>query len=301
MRTFSVLLLLAALALLPKTPAAERPAEENSTGADLLAELEMQLASDKSALENRLRTDQELPQKLLYQDPAAVATLAVKALEKYPSRQVALLLTSTYSVDRGRARFLKPEEKKLSPARWLADLQKADTFLQPVRRDSPSDETLRHALEELDKSIAQAALEAGELATAKAKAELVLRNNTNKEDWNYGNLLHAAHSILGRAALKEGDTASAKKQLLAAGSTPGSPQLNSFGPDLAFAREMLEAGQKEAVLEYLELVGKFWGTVQPRLANNPNSVRVAERNAAQLKKWKEQIAAGTIPSDPKWK
>jgi hypothetical protein len=46
--------------------------------------------------------------------------------------------------------------------------------------------------------------------------------------------------------------------LLKAGATPGSPQLNSFGPNMALAKELLDKGEREAVLEYFTLCSKFW-------------------------------------------
>jgi hypothetical protein len=302
MKSFSLLLLLAAMAVDPNIRAAESRREKApADDVNIIPQLEHEIAADKSSLEKQLTNNEELRHKLLFADAAPVAALALKALENNPGPNVALLLTSRYYLDKSKARFLKPADRKALHTRWLSTLQDADKFMEPLLKDSDRDETLKHAFEELDQSIAQAALEAGELDKAKTKSELVLRNNTNKSDWNYGNLLHTAHSILGRAALKEGDKAAARTHLVAAGRTPGSPQLNSFGPEFTFAREMLEAGEKEAVLEYLDLVGKFWGVVNPTLANNPNSVKVAERNSAQLKNWKEEIAAGRIPKDPQWK
>jgi len=38
--------------------------------------------------------------------------------------------------------------------------------------------------------------------------------------------------------LKEGKVEDAKHYLLEAGKTPGSPQLNSFGPDMSLAEEL---------------------------------------------------------------
>ncbi|HEX3130193.1 MAG TPA: RNA polymerase subunit sigma-24 [Thermoanaerobaculia bacterium] len=105
--------------------------------------------------------------------------------------------------------------------------------------------------------LAKAALDAGETAKARAYAEEMLKA-TDRESWNYGNAIHHGHLILGRIALREGDLAAAKEQLLAAGDTPGSPQLNSFGPNMTLARELLEKGEKQAVLEYFKRCGSFW-------------------------------------------
>lgn len=77
-------------------------------------------------------------------------------------------------------------------------------------------------------------------------------------DWNYGNLLHEGHIMLGAVRLVEGDLPAAEAELRAAGQTPGSPQLNSFGPDLSLAWELLRRGRDEAVLDYLHGIARFW-------------------------------------------
>jgi hypothetical protein len=79
-----------------------------------------------------------------------------------------------------------------------------------------------------------------------------------RDDWNYGNAVHKGHLVLGRVALMKGDVASARSELLLAGGTPGSPQLDSFGPNMRLAKELLEAGEDGVVLEYFELCRRFW-------------------------------------------
>jgi hypothetical protein len=81
----------------------------------------------------------------------------------------------------------------------------------------------------------------------------------------YGNAVHHGNLILGRLALLAGDTAGAKSYLLAAGKTPGSPQLNSFGPNMALAQELLEVGESQVVLEYFALCAVFWKSGQGEL------------------------------------
>jgi len=54
------------------------------------------------------------------------------------------------------------------------------------------------------------------------------------QDWYHGNALHHGNLLRGRAALKRGDTKSAGAFLTEAAKTPGSPQLNSFGPNLVY-------------------------------------------------------------------
>ncbi len=79
-----------------------------------------------------------------------------------------------------------------------------------------------------------------------------------RADWNYGNAIHKGHLILGRVALRRGDLDAARRELLLAGRTPGSPQLDSFGPNMTLAKELLKAGEKGVVLEYFELCRRFW-------------------------------------------
>ena len=79
-----------------------------------------------------------------------------------------------------------------------------------------------------------------------------------KKDWNYGNAVQDFNIVLGRLALKSADIDSAREHLLAAGRSPGSPQMNSFGPNFSLAKDLLTTGDKAIVLEYIELVRKFW-------------------------------------------
>jgi hypothetical protein len=112
-------------------------------------------------------------------------------------------------------------------------------------------------------SLAKAALAADKPQKAKEYAEKML--SQNRPGWNYGNNIHYGNIILGRVALAVGDLGEAKKRLIEAGKTPGSPQLNSFGPSMALAKELLEKGEKDVVLEYFELCSKFWKSGKSRL------------------------------------
>jgi tetratricopeptide (TPR) repeat protein len=107
--------------------------------------------------------------------------------------------------------------------------------------------------------LAVGALEAGETAKAEEYASELLQDAQKfKNDWNYGNAIHKGNIVLGRIALQHHDIASAKQHLLLAGETPGSPQLDSFGPNMTLAKELLEKGEREAVLTYLQSCAKFW-------------------------------------------
>ncbi len=119
----------------------------------------------------------------------------------------------------------------------------------------------------------------GALEKAKRFADELLALSSNyKDDWNYGNAIHKGNLILGRIALREGNHEASKQYLLYAGETPGSPQLDSFGPNMILAKELLEAGEKDAVLEYFKLCGNFW-----------------EVRFSRLKSWAEIVRSGRIP------
>jgi len=71
--------------------------------------------------------------------------------------------------------------------------------------------------------------------------------------------------ILGRIALRMGAIDEAKKYLLDAGKTPGSPQLDSFGPNMALAKELLQNRENDVVLTYFYQCSKFWKLKRDRL------------------------------------
>ena len=102
-------------------------------------------------------------------------------------------------------------------------------------------------------------VDAGSLNEAREAAEeLLVLADKYKTDWNYGNALHKANLTLGRIELRQGNREKAKEHLLAAGRTPGSPQLDSFGPNMTLAKELLEAGDTDVVLQYFDLCQVFW-------------------------------------------
>lgn len=115
---------------------------------------------------------------------------------------------------------------------------------------------------------------AGTLAT-----EMLELAPAYREDWNYGNAIHHAHTVLGLVALLHGNVDQAQKHLLASGSTPGSPQLDTFGPTMELARALMRAGFFESIAEYLHLCRAFW-----KMGNN------------WLDVWDEMVAQKKLPN-----
>jgi hypothetical protein len=106
---------------------------------------------------------------------------------------------------------------------------------------------------------AKSAFELGDHMKAKLYAqELLTLAPKFSRNWNFGNAIHDSHMVLGRVALASGDVELAKTELLAAGRTPGSPQLDSFGPNMSLARDLLRAGEQDAVLSYFRECSRFW-------------------------------------------
>ena len=124
------------------------------------------------------------------------------------------------------------------------------------------------------------AFDAGDLQKARAYAELLLNEAAGERgNWNYGNAVHKGNLTLGRIAAAQGQLADAVTFLRAAGDTPGSPQLNSFGPNMSLAKDLLERGETTAVLAYFEACRRFW-----------------KSGARQLDTWTREVEAGTIPN-----
>lgn len=124
---------------------------------------------------------------------------------------------------------------------------------------------------------AEAAVWIGHISEARQYAD-ELKSLTPKYSgsWNYGNAIHECNTVYGFIALNAGDKLSAKRFLLASARTPGSPQLNSFGPNMSLAKALLLAGEKQAVMAYFDLCRSFW----PR---------------QELSAWRKTVAAGGMP------
>ncbi len=199
--------------------------------------------------------------------------------------------------DRAYAEKLCKQAIELEPTNPKWRIQLALLYMLDARRLNGSDnpEAATKALDQYEVGInvtqgkqersyylAQAA-EAARIAGDDSKAseyatELLRLAEEVPRDWNYGNAIHEGHGILGHVALNQGDTEAAKAHLLSAGATPGSPQLNSFGPELTLAQALLDRGERDTVAEYLQNCSRFW----------------QDRSKA-LNDWITQIRAGESP------
>ncbi len=198
--------------------------------------------------------------------------------------------------DREMAEELLTRAKELDQANpeWPRKLGQLHKLKLTRQSGDAAQDTAASALRELEDSlaksdaanrwplladIAKAAFAAGELDKAESYPHELLAGAAGQEsNWNYGNAIHHGNLLLGRIALAAGDPVLAADHLLAAGKTPGSPQLDSFGPNMSLAKKMLEAGERDVVLEYFELCAAFW-----------------TMDRGRLEAWSATVAGGGIP------
>jgi hypothetical protein len=174
----------------------------------------------------------------------------------------------------------------------------AGLFLRRAKSATPGSPAAQHAatfaLRELENAwslnggsnrdprlstLAKLAVVAGEDDKATHYATILLETfkaDPSQSTLTIGGPLHDGNMVLGEVALHRGDRSKAEQLLLKAGNTPGSPQLDQFGPNFLLARDLLVAGSKDVVLRYCDEVAKFWG--DPR-----------------LQAWRDEIAAGKTP------
>jgi len=96
-----------------------------------------------------------------------------------------------------------------------------------------------------------------------------------RQNQEYGNAVHDANLTLGRIAVREGRLEDAKRHLIESVRTPGARQMD-YGPNMSLAKDLLEKGEQQAVLNYFALCKKFW-------------------NYGRLDDWSQQVREGKIP------
>ena len=133
------------------------------------------------------------------------------------------------------------------------------------------------ALQE-EQRVLTAALNRGDYEHVRELGQARLDQATDPEHWDYGNAIHEGHLTIGQAALRQGHVRGAVRHLLAAADTPGSPQLDSFGPNMSLARDLLLMGRREAVLTYLTRLEDTWVT-----------------GREDLRAWKSYVRQGAMP------
>lgn len=128
--------------------------------------------------------------------------------------------------------------------------------------------------------LAPAALAASKVNQARAYSQELVSLGTAQNSFveASGQAIHIGNLVLGRIELMAGNVGKAKERLLAAGRASGSSPLKTFGPNMLLAKELIEKGEREAVIEYFQLCAKFW-----------------ERQGGKLELWKDIVRQGKMP------
>jgi len=154
----------------------------------------------------------------------------------------------------------------------------------PEARLARASEKLTHASTDAERfyalnDAAKQSFVLGKTDDARRYADQLLALSPQFQDnWNYGNAVQNGNLVLGRLAVRDGRIDDAKRYLLAAGHSPGSPQMNSFGPNMSLANDLLAKGERDTVLEYFELCRGFW-----------------KLDWGNLDKWSKDVRAGNAP------
>jgi tetratricopeptide (TPR) repeat protein len=185
---------------------------------------------------------------LSFSDSKASLEVLQKAVDIDPDNTETLdLLARTYEQQRSLA---KTQEEKTALAAKSLGLRERE--IERATEPGKSNALVQ---------ITDDAFDAGDMAKTEQYANELLKSaQTADGEWNAGNAIHKGNIALGRVALRRGDVAAAKQHLVAAGETQGSPNLDSFGPNMTLAKELLEKGERDAVIAYLQACAKFWKT-----------------------------------------
>ncbi len=253
-------------------------------------------------IEAGMRTEAGYMFKVLQGDRQEVVSLVLAGLKRKPGDSIwCSLIQGCFAADRSDAKGLSPARRPAHYKRSLGYLRKAQRIMRSASLAAEDREDFQLGLNNLNGAIALASLESGDVDVARKNAEKMLVKNTDTSSWNYGNVINEANTILGRVALREGDTEAAKAYLLESADTTESPQLVSFGPSFLLARELLERGERDAVLQYLDAVATFWANPDDPKHRSEFSRGVARDHAAELERWRNEIKAGKIPNHRDWR
>ena len=189
------------------------------------------------------------------------------------------LLQQGQSLDEGNAKWPRELGQRYSleiigedsPAKITELAEKA--VVQYERAFELSDGPWRRGLA---KDLARMAITANQYDKAKEYVHTLLTHDS--ADWNSRDHHHHGHLVLGRIALAEGDIEEAKRRLIAAGEATRTSEPNAVEPNMFLARELLQRGEKEVVLEYFSLCSDSW-----------------ERGRDKLEQWSVLVQAGLEP------
>lgn len=170
-----------------------------------------------------------------------------------------------YSVSLSNAIHNEIERRRPTPAQLAGQRRNQSAQkLERLEQEAGGQTGVRRFLQLPE--LAKTAYAAGDMNKAAAYAnELLTAIPAQRPIVRLGQAIFDGNVIAGRVALQAGNVFSAREHLLAAGKTPGSPALQTYGPSMALAKELLEKGEKDIVLEYLAECKGFWKMDRGRL------------------------------------
>jgi tetratricopeptide (TPR) repeat protein len=169
-------------------------------------------------------------------DPAAADQLIHRISEKEPNnKEWPNELAQLYRM------FGIPGERIEDPAQRAAEAYKR--VLQLTKNPT--------ARETLAGEMAQAEFKVGDFAGAAELAKIHLQSKDRTAP-------QRANTILGRVALRSGDMPGAKQYLLDSSGPQAQKDVSLSGPTMILAKELLEQGQQDAVLQYLDNCLLLW-------------------------------------------
>jgi tetratricopeptide (TPR) repeat protein len=133
------------------------------------------------------------------------------------------------------------------PGEHFDAAQRADESYKRVlalTRSAPARETLAGEM-------AQAAFKMGDFPAAAEFAKIQLTGKDRSAPQH-------ANTILGRVALRSGDVSSAKQFLLDSSKPEAAKDISLSGPIMVLAKELLDRGERETVLQYLDNCLTLW-------------------------------------------
>src|SRR5262249_39955096 len=107
------------------------------------------------------------------------------------------------------------------------------------------------AREALAGDMAEAAFKVGDFIGAAELAKIHLQGKDRTAP-------QRANTLLGRVALRSGDLSSAKRYLLDSSNAEAEKDILLSGATMVLAKELLEQGEQDAVLEYLNRCLSLW-------------------------------------------
>lgn len=222
----------------------------------------------------------------LYRDPEAAEKILLEGRRIDPHEyRFAVILSELYH-ERATA---NGEETAAKSREYLQkSLETGEAALVLIKKERS--ETRDRDRGDLLLNLVESALELDRFERAAALAtELILDFGQDVSEAAYDRAAHTGNIVLGRIALRAGDTAKAKEHLLIAVRAPLRKEKSSLTEiDMKLAAELFARGEKDAVLEYLELCEGLW--------NLRHYAELYVDETTALKKWREQIRQNKTPS-----